>query len=73
LKKKKALLVTVEFTTRVIVDEDASAENIFEAARPRLKQKAAEEMFENVSSIEPDIECPFGTFDEDNNPEPNKL
>jgi hypothetical protein len=56
---KVAKLVTVTFITRVIVDENASDEQIFEAARPTLKQKAAEEMFENLESIVDDTECPY--------------
>ena len=58
-KKKVAKLVTVSFMTRVVVDEDASDEEIFEAARPMLKLKAAEEMFENLEEIIDDLECPF--------------
>ena len=73
MKKKVAKLVAVSFMTRVIVDEDASHEAIFETARPRLKEKAQEEMFENLESIEDDDECPFGVMDTDNDPDPNKL
>ncbi len=61
--KKVAKLVTVSFITRVIVDENASDEIIFEEARPYLKQKAAEEMFDNLISIEADTECPFNEDD----------
>jgi hypothetical protein len=43
----------------VVVDENASDEEIFEAARPMLKIKAAEEMFENLEEIINDDECPF--------------
>jgi hypothetical protein len=56
---KVAKLVTVTFVTRVVVDENASDEQIFEAARPQLKQKAAEEMFENLEEIKDDTECPY--------------
>lgn len=62
---KVAKLVTVTFTTRVVVDENESEENIFEKARPRLKIKAEEEMWENLESIVDDNECPAGTLDED--------
>lgn len=61
--KKVAKLVTVVLTTRVVVDENASDENIFEAAREGLKTKAKEEMFENLDKIEDDTECPYGTFE----------
>ena len=64
-KKWVAKLVTVTLTTRVIVEEGASDENIFEAAREGLKTKAKEEMFDNLDKIENDSECPYGTFDED--------
>lgn len=62
---KVAKLVTIVLTTRVVVDENESDENIFEKARPMLKLKAEEEMFENLESIEDDKECPVGTFEED--------
>lgn len=56
--KKVAKLVTVTFITRVVVDENSSDEQIFEAARPMLKLKAQEEMFENLESIVDDLESP---------------
>lgn len=64
---KVAKLVTVTFVTRVIVDENASDEQIFEAARPELKHKAAEEMFENLEDIKNDTECPYGDDEDDFN------
>ena len=63
---KVAKLVKVSFVTRVVVDENESDENIFEKARTELKQKADEEMFENLESIEDDIECPYGTIEDSN-------
>jgi len=56
---KVAKLITVTFITRVIVDSNASDEQIFEKGRVSLKQKANEEMFENLESIEDDIDCPY--------------
>lgn len=62
---KVAKLVTITLMTRVVVDENESDENIFEKARPRLKIKAEEEMWENLESIEDDTECPAGRLEED--------
>jgi phosphoribosyl-dephospho-CoA transferase len=56
---KVAKLVSVTLTTRVVVDENASDEQIFDAALPRLKEKAKEEMFENLDDIVNDMECPY--------------
>lgn len=57
----KAKLVTVTLVTRVVCDDEASDEAIFELARHQLKQKAAEEMFENLESIEDDEADPYGS------------
>lgn len=62
---KVAKLVTITLTTRVVVDENISDEQIFEVARPELKRKAAEEMFENLEKIEDDTECPYPTLSHD--------
>lgn len=62
---KVAKLVTITLMTRVVVDENESEENIFDKARPMLKLKAEEEMWENLESIEDDKECPAGMFEED--------
>lgn len=65
--KKVAKIVYVTFITRVIVDENATDEQIFEAARPELKRKADEEMFENLDGIKDDIECPYNPNEKNNN------
>lgn len=62
---KVAKLVSIMLTTRVVVDENESDENTFEKARPMLKLKAEEEMWENLDAIVDDKECPAGTLDED--------
>jgi len=57
----KAKLVTVSFTTRVVCDDHASDEAVFELARPKIKQMAQEEMFAHLESIEEDHDTPFGS------------
>jgi hypothetical protein len=59
--KKVAKLVSVTLTTRVIVDENATHEEIVIAASERLARKAQEELNENITTddIIDDLECPF--------------
>lgn len=56
---KVAKLVTVILITRVIVDNNASEEEILEIAKPRLRQKLNDEMFENIESIVNDVDSPY--------------
>ncbi len=58
----KAKLVSVTFITRIVVNDDSSDENTFQLAKPRLKEMAKEEMFENLEKIEDDTECPYGSL-----------
>jgi hypothetical protein len=62
---KVAKLVKVCLITRVIVDEDATDEQILQKSTMAFKLKVNEELSENLDSIEPDVECPFGTFQTD--------
>lgn len=62
---KVAKIVVVSLMTRVVVDEDASYEDVIEAARPRLIPKITTELFENVEEVFDDKEVPFGTMEED--------
>ncbi len=59
--KKVAKLVSVTLTTRVIVDENATHEEIVIAASEKLARKAQEELNENITTddVIDDIECPF--------------
>lgn len=62
---KVAKLVWVSIRTRVIVDDNASDEQIMELAMPRLFDSLMTNGFENIESIEDDLECPFDpSFDE---------
>jgi predicted Zn-ribbon and HTH transcriptional regulator len=57
---KKALLVDVSFTIRLIVDENATDDEIIQATYPKLIERIAnEEVGDNVVSIEEDTECPY--------------
>jgi hypothetical protein len=56
---KVAKLVTISLMTRVIVDENASEEEILNSARPKFIQKVQEELSENLEEIWYDNECPY--------------
>ena len=78
---KKAYLVTFTTTTRVVVDipENFSPNNCnlvikeYEEAYDSIIREARENILENPENyiygdnaeIEEDIECPYGTFEED--------
>jgi len=62
---KVTKLVWVSIGTRVIVDDNASDEQIMELAMPRLIDNLMTNGFENIESIEDDLECPYDPdFDE---------
>ena len=62
---KVAKLVSVTLITRVIVDENASEQDILELAIPKLSEKLMDEPFEHIEEIVDDDECPFDPdFDE---------
>lgn len=63
--KKVAKLVAYSFMTRVVVDEDATDDQIIQASKRMIKLKVQDELGENLESIEDDEECPIGTFDTD--------
>lgn len=57
--------------TRVIVDENATDDQIIAAAYPKIQDKIDNrELGDNLESIEDDEECPFGTFDDDGDETP---
>jgi hypothetical protein len=58
---KKAMLVTVSLTTRVVVDEDAKEHDILEKARENFVPKLYFELNENLEGIVPDTECPYSS------------
>ena len=67
MSKKVAKLVLVSLMTRVIVDKDATDEEILDKAKPKFAEKVQTVLGENLENISDDEECPFGTFDEDKN------
>lgn len=73
-KKKVAKLVTFEITTRVIVDEsempEVMEEDAYNAALEKIKKEKIENLvcLDNITEIQNDKECPFGTFYEDLSP-----
>jgi hypothetical protein len=70
-KKKVAKLVAVSFVTRVIVDEDATEEQILDAARPNFEIKVVSELGENLDDIIDDTEVPYGSLPRDFHPDFN--
>lgn len=52
--------------TRVVVDEDATEDQIVELAKEKFLEKIHNELYENIEEIEDDLEMPFDeNFDED--------
>lgn len=69
-KKKVAKLVTIEYTTRIVVNTnempEVEEEDIFNAAMAKIKANIVNDIcWDNVTEIEDDKECPFGTFSDD--------
>ena len=63
---KKAVLVSFSLMTRVIVDENATDEEIVAKARPRIQARINnDELGENLESVEDDEEIPYGEAFED--------
>jgi hypothetical protein len=62
---KVAKLVSVSFQTRVVVEDSATDEEILDVARPKFVEKVRTELGEHLEKIEDDTECPYGTFDDD--------
>jgi hypothetical protein len=60
---KVAKIVWASVGTRVIVDENATDEQVWEAAKYRLVSNLANDGLDNVDKIALDIECPYGTLD----------
>ncbi len=60
---KVAKLVLVGLMTRVVVEENATDEQILDAARPNIIEKVNTELGENLEEITDDIECPYRAQD----------
>ena len=56
---KVAKLVRVMITTRIIVDDNASEEEIMEIALPMLLDNLYTNAFENIEEIVDDTEVPY--------------
>lgn len=56
---KVAKLVVTTFVTRVIVDENATHEEIINEARPKLVNQVLNELSENLEDVIEDKEVPF--------------
>lgn len=56
---KVAKLVTITLTTRVVVDENATENDIMTLALPRLTDKLINEPFEHLEEIIDDVEVPY--------------
>jgi hypothetical protein len=56
---KIAKLVTVELTTRVVVNQNADEETILNTARTRFVDKILTELEENIVEIVDDTEFPY--------------
>lgn len=57
--KKVAKLVTCSLMTRVVVDEDASENEIIEMAKSRFVVKILNELHEHIEDVEDDLEVPY--------------
>ena len=67
--KKVAKLVAVTLLTRVVVDENATDEQIIEASKSNFHEKVDVELGDNIEFIEDDTECPYGIFRDENEDE----
>lgn len=56
---KVAKLVYISLATRVVVDENATEDEILNAARSKFIVKVQEELGENLEEILDDTECPY--------------
>lgn len=63
---KVAKLVYASFLVRVIVEDNATDEEIINRSHIKFKVSVNEELNGNIEKIVDDTECPYGTFDNDN-------
>lgn len=63
--KKVAKLVYYSFVTRVVVDDDATDQDIIIESKRKILEKVNNELSENLEDIVDDEECPIGTFETD--------
>ena len=60
---KVAKLITVSLMTRVIVEEDATKDQIIEASKLNFCNKIIFDLGDNIEEIDDDEECPYGSVD----------
>ena len=68
--EKVAKLVTMSFTTRILVEDNLSEDEELMAIADEVRKKVSDQLLndgigDHVTEIETDEECPFGTFDSD--------
>ena len=56
---KVAKLVYMSMATRVIVNQDATEEQILEVARSKFIEKCRTDLGDNIEEIVDDEECPY--------------
>lgn len=56
---KVSKLVYVTIMTRVVVEENATEQDIMEKAVPKLSENLMDSPFENIEKIVNDTECPY--------------
>jgi hypothetical protein len=62
---KKAVIVTAEVSTRIIVDEDATEDEIAKAAKKNLLANLDADYADNITDISNDIDLPYGELSSD--------
>jgi hypothetical protein len=62
---KVAKLVYYSFANRVVVEDDATDQDIIVASKRKILEKVNNELGENLEEIIDDEECPIGTFETD--------
>lgn len=65
--RKKAVIVTAEVSTRIIVDEDATDDEIAKAAKKNLLRNLNADYADNITDISNDIDLPYGEMSSDFN------
>jgi len=64
---KVAKLVEFSLLVRVIVEADATDDEIIEKSYSKVQDKIdSRELGDNMVSLEDDLECPYGTIEDSN-------
>lgn len=67
MSKKVAKLVTMTFTTRILVEEGLTEDQEIDAIADEVRQRVSNQLFndgigDHITEIEPDEECPAGAL-----------